>query len=328
MSKVSICIPTYNSDAYLEESLNSIQNQTYTNIEVIIGDNCSSDNTQAIIKRYADENNWSYVFNQQNIGAGLNMNKLISLATGDFVAVYHSDDIYHPEIVAKSVSFFDQNQDCGFVSTLANLIDSNGEYLGELELPSRLRNNIKCKYTFEEIFPAILDSFVPFLVTPTVMVPKKIYDKLGMFKINDKYKSATDYEMWLRILKEFPAGILPEPLIQYRKHASQGSQMEIRENYGIPDGLNVYEEYAAGNRYFEKKYKRIFSWLIFLQVLKLNNARNFKESSKMVQRIHKHGNFKYGLFAGFFNLFNISSIRFNINFLDRFKGFFIKTKKR
>ncbi|MHA4894108.1 glycosyltransferase [Pedobacter sp. PWIIR3] len=322
--KVSLCIPTYNSEAYLEETLTSIKNQTYTNIEVIIVDNCSTDGTVGIIKEFAEKYNWKYVLNDENIGAGLNMNKSISFANGELVAVYHSDDIYDPEIVSKSVAFLELNADCGFVSTLAKLINAVGDEQGQLKLPGSLKSKNRNIYNFEEIFSAILDSFVPFLITPTVMVRKSIYDKLGHFKIHGKYKSAGDYEMWLRILKNYPAGIIPEPLIKYRKHAQQGSQKEIRENYGLPDGLVVYEEYSQGDRLLEEKYRRVFSYLLMLQVLKLNSRGDFQNSKNMIRLIKERGNFQYKFAGVLFNLLNFFKIRFNVELLDGVKSFLAK----
>ena len=326
LAKVSVCVPTYNSELYLEQTLLTIENQTYPNVEVIIADNCSSDGTIAIIERFAKKNNWTYILNENNIGAGLNMNKLISSASGDFIAVYHSDDLYDAEIIAKSVSFLDTNPTCGMVSTLATVIDSNGKELGDLGLPQSLKSKNRYVFDFEEIFSAILDSFVAFLITPTVMVRKSVYESLGHFKIHEKYKSAGDYEMWLRILRHFPAGIIPEFLIKYRKHAQQGSQTEIRENYGLPDGLIVYEEYAKGNSYLEKKYKRAYSYLLMLQVLKLNDRRDFQNSKQMVKLIERNGTFKYIALASLFNLLNYSHIRFNIQYLDRLKSRFFSSK--
>jgi len=326
LPKVSICIPTYNSEMYLEETLFSIENQTYSNIEVIISDNCSTDNTIALIKKFAAKNNWTYILNEQNIGAGLNMNKLITSATGEFIAIYHSDDVYDSEIVSKSVSFLTTSPECGFLSTLATVIDSDGNELGMLDLPKSLKSKKRNIYNFEEIFAAILDSFLPFLITPTVMVRKSAYDELGQFKIHEKYKSAGDYEMWLRILKKFPAGIIPESLVKYRKHAQQGSQKEIRENYGLPDGLIVYEEYAIGNKLLEKKYQRVYSYLLMLQVLKLNDKKDFQNSAEMVKLIQRNGNYSYSVLATLFNIFNYTSIRFNINYLNGVKRMFLSTK--
>lgn len=102
-TKVSICIPTYNSVKFLHLMLDSIVEQTYKNIEVIISDNASTDNTVAFAQEYCDKYKWNFYQNEVNIGAGANFNKLIELTTGDYIAIYHADDVYHPTIVEESI---------------------------------------------------------------------------------------------------------------------------------------------------------------------------------------------------------------------------------
>ena len=91
--KVTIGIPTYNSEGYLRMSLDSIANQTYKDIEVIISDNHSSDHTCEIAQEYVERYGWTLNVNAKNIGAADNFNKLIELSHGEFVAIYHADDI-------------------------------------------------------------------------------------------------------------------------------------------------------------------------------------------------------------------------------------------
>src|SRR3990170_7727880 len=107
-SLVSICIPTYNSARYLRQCLDSIASQTYKNVEVIISDNASTDDTVSIINEYMNKYGFKLNINPVNIGACANFNKLISLARGKYIAIYHADDVYEQTIVEESVRVLDE----------------------------------------------------------------------------------------------------------------------------------------------------------------------------------------------------------------------------
>ncbi|MEI8672067.1 glycosyltransferase family 2 protein [Vibrio sp. SA48] len=125
---VTICIPTYNAASYIKETLSSIRKQTYSNIEIIIGDNASNDNTEQIVRAYIDAHKLgiSYYKNDENLGYSGNCNKLINMANGEFVAIYHSDDVYNPNIVKEQVELLVGNEDLAGCFTRFNKIASNG----------------------------------------------------------------------------------------------------------------------------------------------------------------------------------------------------------
>jgi len=120
---VSICMPTCNSEIYLRESLDSIASQTYKNTEVIISDNASTDSTISIINEYVEKYGFKLFINKTNIGAHANFNKLISLAGGEYVAIYHSDDVYEKTIVEESVKVLSEDESIGLVGTMGNIIN-------------------------------------------------------------------------------------------------------------------------------------------------------------------------------------------------------------
>ncbi|MCO5383612.1 MAG: glycosyltransferase [Methanosarcina barkeri] len=150
---VSICIPVYNSEKTIVSTLQSILNQTYQNLEIIIVDNASTDNTLDLIGKLTDPRIIIYK-NSVNIGAEKNFSKCIELATGDYIAIFHSDDLYKQEMVQKQVQAFQENPSIGAVFTLANQINEQGEVIGEYKLPVELKNN--GTYCFSEIINLIL----------------------------------------------------------------------------------------------------------------------------------------------------------------------------
>jgi len=243
---VSICIPTYNSSLYISKTLESIASQTYSNIEVIICDNASTDSTLDIVNEFATKYAITVNINEINIGAIANFNKLLSLARGEYIAIYHSDDVYHQSIVEESVNAFSMDTNIGMVSTMGRLIDDKGNHIHDLVLTRDLKLQNKMVYTFDDAMLGIVNnrrhSFL--FISSTVMVKRDVYESLGGFDV--KYKSACDYEMWLRISRQHNFANIDKNLVDYRMHSQQGTELEIRKNNDVQDiyyVLNDYKKY-------------------------------------------------------------------------------------
>lgn len=216
---VSICVPTYNSAKFLRKSLDSIVNQTYPNREIIVSDNASTDNTEEIIKEYVKKYNIKYYKNERNIGGEANFSKCIQLANGDYTAIYHSDDVYMPNIIQKQVQVFESNTSVGAVFTRAEFINIHDKIIGESKLPVELSD--KRIYCFSEIFLSILSN-LNFLICPSAMVRSKIYKELAPFN-KDMFGTSADLDMWFRILERYSIAILDEKFINYRISNVHGS---------------------------------------------------------------------------------------------------------
>lgn len=213
---VSICVPTYNSARYLRESLDSIVAQTYDNLEVIISDNASNDDSVSIAKEYGAKYGFTVLVNEENLGAFGNWNQLLALSHGEYVAIYHSDDIYGPTMVEESVALLERQPQVGLVGTLAMVIDGTGKERYPFQLPAGVTPEAPCG--FAEVFRAVLGHVGDrtFLVTPSVMVRRRLYRELGSFDTSGRFGSAGDYEMWLRVARRYPLAIIPQPLMRYQ----------------------------------------------------------------------------------------------------------------
>lgn len=119
---VSICIPTYNAEKTVVDTVESVLNQTYRNLEIIVSDNASTDNTIALLEKFTDPRIKLYR-NSKNIGAEKNFNRCIELATGRYIAIFHADDVYLPEMVEKQVKAFLDDPSIGAVFTTATYIN-------------------------------------------------------------------------------------------------------------------------------------------------------------------------------------------------------------
>jgi glycosyltransferase involved in cell wall biosynthesis len=240
---VSICIPVYNAEKTIAETIRSILGQTYRNMEVLVLDNASTDNTPAVLAEFSDPRLRIYR-NDINIGAERNFSKAVQSAKGEYIALFHADDVYLPQMVEKQVQAFQGNPAAGAVFTQANFINSSGEIIGESSLPPELRN--REIYYFPEIFQAILEN-MNFLICPSAMVRGKLYKELMPYNV-EKFRSSADLDMWLRVLATHPIVILQEKLTSYRFSVDQGSYQFAYLRTRRADYFDVMDYYlSAGN---------------------------------------------------------------------------------
>ena len=220
---VSIIVPVFNGERYLRESLDSIAAQTYPQIEILVMDDASSDSTPDIIASYGDQ--VRYCRQEKNKGQFENVNDGIEMAKGEYIAVYHADDIYRPSIVECEVAFFDRWPSVGAVFCLDMFIDSRGHEVGRLELPDEVRGGRPLDYSV--VLNALLKYKNRFLRGPSSMVRSSVYRDVGLYH-GQKFRIASDLEMWVRIARKYPIGILEDYLFCYRRGHSNLSQKYYR----------------------------------------------------------------------------------------------------
>lgn len=283
--RVSICIPVYNGERFIKETLDSIVAQDYKNKEIVISDNASTDKTPEIIQGYVKKYGIKCYRNEQHLPIGeYNFNRCISLAKGDLVCVYHADDVYKPNIVSKCVELFERYNNIGAVWTMANIINQKGETTGRYCLPKELRKLGKDFYSFDEIFSCILKYQNSFLVCPSVMVRKKVYDEVGGWDY-ERYKSAADLGLWLKIAQKYDIGIINCPLVNYRLSKTQGFSETVKNRVWRVHYLSVMDNYAdkiRGHR-FEKYYAVHKISDLTLRALNLSANPQIEESNRLIK---------------------------------------------
>lgn len=240
--KVCICIPAYNAEATIGETLNSLLNQTYKNINIYVIDNSSKDKTVEIVEKFAKKYEIIKLFKYKNtIPADENFDRCITQADGDYTCIFHSDDVYLPNIIEKEIEFFTAHSDVEAVFTYANVINENGEKISEI-LPNKKLTE-KTIYNFKELFPLILKYNNCFL-TPSAMVRTEIYKKeIVKHKRQENFGYAFDVDVWLRILSKHKVGFIYDKLMNYRLsiYSTSFRKLLLYKNT-IEDGMfNVLE---------------------------------------------------------------------------------------
>jgi hypothetical protein len=218
---VSIVVPAYNAARFLRASLDSIAGQTYRNKEIILMDDASRDETGEIARSYGER--IIYYRQPQNRGQFGNVNDGIRRASGRYVAVYHSDDIYHPEIVAREVAFLEAHPQTAAVFAMEIFMDADGREQGRLKLAPEIPLDTPLGY--EQILNILLRYKNCIFPAPSSMVRASVYRSMEPYR-GDEYAVAADFEMFFRIAREHPVAILGEHLFRYRWGHGNADQMD------------------------------------------------------------------------------------------------------
>lgn len=180
---VTVVTPTYNRVDYLPIAINSVLNQTYRNLELILVDDGSTDNTREVVEKYHQDSRFQYIY-QENRGQAAARNVGLGIARGDFIALLDSDDIWDLNKVERQIEAFVQHPDVGVVYGDTRYIDKQGE---RLDIISRKR------YSGHITGQLLLDNCVG---TNTAMFRRECYLKMGGFDVT--LQRSEDYDLWLR----------------------------------------------------------------------------------------------------------------------------------
>ncbi|PLW80815.1 glycosyltransferase family 2 protein [Candidatus Woesearchaeota archaeon] len=246
-SLVSIAMTTYNGEKYLKEQLDSIFNQSYKNLEVIVCDDCSNDKTVEILEEYSKNFGLKYFSNENNLGFKKNFEKAISLCTGDFIALADQDDIWEKhkiEILVKNIGV------CSLIHSASSLIDENSNFISPLWIK---QDNFK--YSFEKMI------FGNTITGCTTLFKRELLKDFSPIPSGEKY-----HDWWLALLATKNNGItyVNEPLVKYRQHSSQDTGARV-ENIVLKIQRIIKDFFIKehSNRYFKStmQERRLESFL-------------------------------------------------------------------
>jgi hypothetical protein len=237
---VSIVVPAYNAEQFLRTSLDSILAQTYPAKEILLMDDASIDGTEQIARSYGDR--IVYHRQERNQGQFKNVDAGIALARGKYVAVYHADDIYLPEMVSREASFLEAHPDVGAVFAPEIFIDAHGRERGRLTLPPSIQVDAPLDYS--TILNTLLCYKNCIFPGPSSMVRATVYRAVGPYRARD-YPVAADFEMFFRIAREYPVAILGEHLFCYRWGHGNADQMDRRLRTTREPYFSIIEEHLA-----------------------------------------------------------------------------------
>tara|TARA_Y100000590_G_scaffold467143_1_gene644973 strand:+ start:1388 stop:2407 length:1020 start_codon:yes stop_codon:yes gene_type:complete len=208
MPKVSVLMPVHNGEKYLYEAIDSILCQSYTDFEIIIIDDASTDNSLEIIRKFKYDK-LILIKNVSNIGQAESENIGLNMANGKYIARLDQDDMMVNNRIEKQVQFLDNHEQVAAVGSQYWCINSVGEKIKRLRWPIGLENNLF----------SVIVGHVP-IGDPGVMYRNEVAQSMRGYK--QKYEPAEDYDLWLRLyLNGYECDNLDEYLTLYRSHSKQ-----------------------------------------------------------------------------------------------------------
>ena len=254
MDLISVCIPTYNSEKYIEECINSVLSQTYQNIEIIVSDNNSQDNTLKVIKSLNIEN-IKININKNNVGMVENFNILSRLANGHYIKFLCSDDKLEKTALELSVRPFKEHKNLVLVATAKSVIDADSQTI--FKKISNLNTGV---HSGEKIINKILYSSRNPVGEPSAVLVRK-----DIFKIVNGFKSyfpmTLDIDFWISVLKHGDLYFINDPLASFRVH---------KDSYSIQKQANKEHRYWIKSKK-QDSYINSFQYVYILTKFRIIN---------------------------------------------------------
>lgn len=276
-SMVSVIIPAYNAEAFIQYTLDSVLAQTYQNFEVIVVDDGSIDRTPEIVKSFAQRDPRIHLLSQKNLGVAAARNLAIQASKGVYVSPIDADDIWYPQKLEKQVRCIEAaDESIGLVYSWSVYLNEAGEIIG--------RYIADQGYTFAEgnVFNVLL--YFNFLDNAsTALFRRSCIDRVGGYNCNLRAQNAQgceDWDIYLRIAEHYSFRVVPEYLIGYRQYLGSMAtnspvmaksyelmMMEVQQrNPDIPDRIrrwsrSTFYNYLIGKSYVCGDYRNMFIWL-------------------------------------------------------------------
>ncbi|MDO8507921.1 MAG: glycosyltransferase [bacterium] len=204
MPEVSIIVAAYNGERFIKEALESLLSQTFSDFEIVVVDDGSTDSTAEIVKSFEDER-IRYFYKENSGNQAIPRNYGIKKAQGEYIALCDQDDLWYPEKLEKQLGN-KPGKNVGIIVTSADIVDEKGKRVGVRYVPEGYMDSA-------ESFEMLLDE--DFITSCSAIIPRKILDEVGL--LDEKLRGNDDYDMWLRITKKYGVYGISESLCAWRR---------------------------------------------------------------------------------------------------------------
>jgi len=213
MSTVSVIIPVYNAREVIRETVDSVLKQTWSDYEIIVVDDGSTDESAAVVQQFREKVTYVY---QDNKGVAQARNRGIEESTGEYIALLDHDDLWHPTKLEKQVAVLRQRPEVGLVITRIMHIRSDGTPTG----------NIAGAYNPDDLFYHVfVKDYVP---TPSsAMIRRSAFDAAGTFDPDFDSAALDDHELWARIATVCEIAAVEEPLTYHRSRTAKPPEIAL-----------------------------------------------------------------------------------------------------
>jgi glycosyltransferase involved in cell wall biosynthesis len=245
MPGISVIIPTYNRAQFLPQALDSVLEQTFQDLEIIVIDDCSTDHTPDVLRPYQSRIVYSRV--PENRGVAYARNLGLQRAQGDYIAFLDSDDFWKSEKLQKQRDFLKKCPEYSLVATqcLVKVIDDNFQTLEYV-----LKEEVHYELSYENIFKR------PFIMPSSLLVKKQCFQEIGLF--DESLRVLEDIDMYLRMARYYKIGFINEPLTVY----TRGHEKNRRDSLDVRiNRLKISEKNYDPALISKRVYKRRMSSL-------------------------------------------------------------------
>jgi glycosyltransferase involved in cell wall biosynthesis len=219
MTRVSVIIPSHNHASFIKEAVDSVLEQTESDLELIVVDDGSTDRSLETLSTISDRR--MCVIRQENQGAHSAINHGLALASGKFLAILDSDDSYHPRRLEKAIEALERYENAGLVGSYIHIIDTQNRRLGikhgYQDCEPWLLDNPERSFRAGSDLRAALLTENYWSTTSNFVFPRNWFEQIGVFR---PLRFTHDWDFALRMAKVAKLVLLPEPLINYRVHDS------------------------------------------------------------------------------------------------------------
>jgi alpha-1,3-rhamnosyltransferase len=229
---VTVGIALYNHEKYIKECLESIINQTYDNLEIIVIDDGSKDSSYNIAKEVLEsQTRRKYILKTRpNIGMCNTLNEIIELASGEYISFIGSDDFWHKDKIKKQAKYLDEHPDIALVHCNSYLVDGDSKVYGEFDCSS--------SKTEGDLFHGlIMGSAV--INTPGNFYRTSVYEKIGKYDPQFRWE---DDDFWQRLTKIYKVGFINEFLTYYRRHGENLSKDDNVLEFINDEVIRIYHK--------------------------------------------------------------------------------------
>lgn len=276
---VSVIIPTHNRCDLLQRAIKSVQMQTYTDLEIIIVSDGSTDKTKEIVTDMADiDKRIRFIEYHPAKGGNTARNTGIQAAKGEYVAFLDDDDEWKKEKIEKQIAVMQSDKAIGLVYTGVHII-----YVNE-----GISYNTKARDEGNLQKRILLDNCIG--TTSTVMVKKELFEKTGMFDVN--LRALQDFDLWIRVCQNCQVGIVPEEMIEYYNYTGSKQVSALTQKY-IDSFTYINEKYAdlfASLSKEEQREKKNNEYLLLINKSMRNS--DGKLARKYALKLLKNGKIK------------------------------------
>jgi glycosyltransferase involved in cell wall biosynthesis len=268
-AEVSVIMPVFNAGLHLTKAISSILNQTYPNFEFIIINDCSTDDSEEVIKSFTDQRIF-YFKQEKNLGVVAAMNKAISFINTPLVCIMHADDIALPTRISQQVAWLNQNPQTSAVAGFINFINEKDEQTGIWKLDRETVKpwDIRKKMLVENC-----------IAHPTLMIRCEILKEYGYDEHQQHNGFAVeDYPLWLNMLSDnYIIEKIPVPVLLYRTHTQSATSQFLRKKN--PFLINYHTKKIYLQQRKKKgdlnRFDKLIALTMYLDLLKAN-IKNLK----------------------------------------------------